>query len=144
MRNKVGNKRKTRHVVEVAARLIGIFAVTFIFLTGYFLFFQHTKPNLITPIVTAQKQALVPVATDPVGTLTQLLQGQNILYSSTTIATDSSILVTLTDGPTVDFSQTKNFMQQIASLQLITQQLTIEGRQAKWIDLRFDNPIVSF
>ncbi len=73
-----------------------------------------------------------------------LLEKQKISISSFSVATDSSYLVSLSDGGIVIFSASKDLTEQARSLQIILSRLTIEGKKFKSLDFRFDKPVVSF
>ncbi|MEK7559295.1 MAG: hypothetical protein AAB521_03245 [Patescibacteria group bacterium] len=65
-----------------------------------------------------------------------------ILFSSIKRASESSYLITLSDGGLVIISPSKNIKIQISSLQLILSRLTIEGKRVKLVDFRYDRPVV--
>ncbi len=73
-----------------------------------------------------------------------ILEKQKIDISSFSVATDSSYLVSLSDGGIVIFSASKDLAEQARSLQIILSRLTIEGKKFKSLDFRFDKPVVSF
>lgn len=74
----------------------------------------------------------------------KILKDKNILFSDVLVLSDSSYSVTVTNSGQVRISSKKDIMQQIASLQRILRELTIEGKPFKSIDFRFAEPIVSF
>lgn len=106
--------------------------------------FIHPYVSLVNPLAITKATIIPTPTTNPQTTLTQLLQQANIATTSITIASDSSLLVILPTKQEIIFSPTKDIAQQISSLQLITKQLTIEGRRFTSVDLRFDNPVVAF
>ena len=55
-----------------------------------------------------------------------------------------SLVITLGKNQEAIISTDGNIAKQLASLQLITRQLTMEGKRFVRIDLRFDKPVVSF
>ena len=57
-------------------------------------------------------------------------------------ASDSSYLVDLRDGGQAIISKKKDIQEQINSLQLMLNRLTIEGKRIKTVDFRFDRPIL--
>lgn len=71
------------------------------------------------------------------------LKKNNILFNSVIPASDSSMVIQLSDGKEVVLSGQKNINEQISSLQLILTRLTMEGREYERLDLRFDKPIIS-
>lgn len=76
--------------------------------------------------------------------LEKILLSQKIPFSKINVASDSSFVVSLQDGGEVGISQKKDFVAQISSLQLILSRLTIEGKKFKFLDLRFDKPVIVF
>lgn len=76
--------------------------------------------------------------------LEKLLLEEEIPFSKISIASDSSFIVYLAEGGEVNISQKKGLEGQISSLQLILSRLTIEGKKFKFLDLRFDKPVIVF
>lgn len=70
------------------------------------------------------------------------LNTSKISFSDIRIASDGAVLVQLTDNGAVIFSKGKDIGQQVASLQFILNQLTMEGKRFSRLDLRFDKPII--
>lgn len=70
------------------------------------------------------------------------LMKSGIDYSSIERTEDSSYLIHLSGGGLALISSTKNIKIQISSLQLMLSRLTIEGKRVKFIDFRYDRPIV--
>ncbi|HEV2340108.1 MAG TPA: hypothetical protein VGT05_05155 [Patescibacteria group bacterium] len=71
------------------------------------------------------------------------LQNAHIVYQNVTVTTDNSVTISLQNNETVILSLNKNIDQQIASLQLTIANLTIEGKQFKRLDFRFDKPVLT-
>jgi len=76
--------------------------------------------------------------------LEKLLLTEKIPFSKINVASDSSFIVSLAEGGEVNISQKKSLDAQISSLQLILSRLTIEGKKFKFLDLRFDKPVIIF
>lgn len=74
----------------------------------------------------------------------KVLKDNNILVSRVLVLSDLSYEVTIPNNGQVRLSSQKNINKQITSLQRILRELTIEGKQFKSIDFRFDEPIISF
>lgn len=74
----------------------------------------------------------------------KVLKDNNILFSQVLVLSDLSYEVTIPNNGQVRLSSQKNINKQITSLQRILRELTIEGKQFKIIDFRFDEPIISF
>ena len=103
-----------------------IFLINSLFLVG--------KPLFISPIgknnIDAKK-------------VEKILKDNNILFSQV-LFTDSSYIVIIPNNGQVKLSSKKDMNKQIASLQRILRELTIEGKSFKSIDFRFNEPIISF
>ena len=108
-----------------------VLAAAFIFLSPYVF-----KNPLISPIA----QSLKGQSPDVKSILTK----EKINVSEVSVATDSSYMVSLTDGGTVIMSSNKDLVEQARSLQIILSRLTIEGKRFKTLDFRFDKPVVAF
>ena len=89
---------------------------------------------------------VAPLATnDPLRETAGLLSEKKIDIVSSPTASDSAILVTLAkDNTMVWLTSTKDISLQVNTLQIILNKLTIEGRIAKKIDLRFEDPLVVY
>jgi cell division septal protein FtsQ len=98
---------------------------------------------MISPLSLHQESSVLPPE-DIVQKTSELLQKFNIASKNVSIATGEAILITLKDGQEVIFSEKKQLAEQMASLQLIVNRLTIEGRKFIRIDFRFNSPVVSF
>ena len=73
-----------------------------------------------------------------------LLKKNNIFFSSVIASSDSSYLVIGSGEQEILFSSKKNLDSQVSSLQLILSRLTIEGKDFKRLDLRFNKPVIIF
>ena len=71
------------------------------------------------------------------------LQSVHIAYQEITVKSDNTATISLQNNETVILSLNKNIDQQIASLQLTIANLTIEGKQFKRLDFRFDKPVLT-
>ena len=74
----------------------------------------------------------------------KILKDNNVLFSQVHILSDSSYGINIPNNGQIRFSSQKDITKQVASLQRILRELTIEGKQFKSIDFRFEEPIVSF
>ncbi|HSW97720.1 MAG TPA: hypothetical protein VLF89_07895 [Candidatus Saccharimonadales bacterium] len=57
---------------------------------------------------------------------------------------NNDVLVTLNDDVQVLFSTDKDITNQIDSLQVTMDNLTIEGKRISRVDMRFERPVVTF
>lgn len=117
--------------IVVYILLMGIIGYAMFFLNS---FISSKKPLYISPIGR--------VNTDKTY-VEKLLKDNKILFSEVTMS-DYSYLVDIRNNGQIRLSQDKNISQQIASLQRILIQLTIEGKLFKSIDFRFSEPIIVF
>lgn len=109
---------------------------------SYYFFFGKTF--LISPLPDVSKTMQVARIDMNQSILQKKLTENGITFSSVTVASDSSYLVTLPAGEQVLFSQKKDIVSQVSSLHLILSRLTIEGKGFSSLDFRFDKPIVVF
>lgn len=126
-RNKYGKKR--------GLAILAIFAL-FLSILSILVYsnFWANKPLFISPVALN--------SLNPIPKFEKLLLDYGIEFSSISLNFDSSYLVKLKDDGKVILSLEKDIRKQIASLQLMLKQLTIEGRKFNLIDFRFDKPIV--
>lgn len=92
------------------------------------------KHELVVPIPQSEPEVL----------LSDLLSQQNIKVLEGPRVTESALLVRLSDGARILFSSQKEIGQQVASLQIILGQLTIEGKKVASIDFRYDVPVITY
>lgn len=127
-------KRKNKIVRRVFLLLILLVVLSFLILYKNFDTFTN-RNSIISPLAeTASQNA----------NLEKLLLKANVPFAKIQVATDSSILIYLKDGQVVNLSERKNLESQISSLQLILSRLTIEGKKFKFLDLRFEKPVIVF
>ena len=109
---------------------------------------NFNRERLLTLFVNpfAKREIATPLAQkDPLRELEELLREQKITITQGPIASDSAMLVSVGMGDTlVIFSERRDLTLQVSSLQIILNKLTIEGRKARKIDLRFDTPLVVY
>jgi len=119
-------------------KIILLFIVLLFSIAGYFVW--HTT-------VTANTQTILkPLPQkDPIADLKTLLHEKKIGIQSDPVASGSAMLVTLSSMSTeVLFSINTDLPTEVGSLQIILNKLTIEGKNARTIDLRFGDPIVVY
>lgn len=102
---------------------------------------------LINSILLAKKPLFIsPLGQDSadIKKVEKILKDNNILFSQVVVLSDSSYEVTIPNNGQIKLSSKKDINRQIASLQRILRELTIEGKPFKSIDFRFEEPIISF
>lgn len=105
----------------------------------YYVYHIYFGGKVISPIST---KVLRFAPSDPTQSVKDELKSTKITYSDVSIATDSGYIVDLPEGSEVLLSKDKNVHEQVVSLQVILQRLTIEGKAIKRLDLRFDKPVI--
>jgi hypothetical protein len=113
-----------------------IFLLVILGILAFFLnkFFISRKETIISPL---SKPGIDLVSVE------RILKDNDIAFSAVT-ALDSSYLVNIPNNGQVILSGDKDINSQIASLQRILIQLTIEGKTFRRIDFRFSEPTISF
>ena len=125
-------KRNKLRSLKIATAIIGLMIVFF----GIYAFFALQRPTFITPLA---KNAVFKASN-----LTSLFNFFHISFVAISQAKDLSFDVELTNGAHVLITPKKDLIFQVSSLQQIIKQLTIEGRELKKIDFRFDKPVIIF
>lgn len=135
-------RRKKKRIVT------SIIAVLFLSLVLFVLLSLHAflkKPSFISPIPSVSSNDYQKISSNSITqNLEILLAKNNIPFSSVSVSTDSSLLVTLTSQEKVVFSSQKSFDSQISSLQVMLSRFTIEGKRFVVLDFRFDKPVIIF
>jgi hypothetical protein len=128
------NPRRERHLKKKIAKyilLLGIGCAVVFFLNVYSIF---RSPLYVSPIGRADNDKTL---------VEKLLKDNKILFSA--VAQQGNYyLVSIQNNGQVKLAQNKDLASQIASLQRILRELTIEGKPFKGIDFRFSEPIISF
>jgi len=132
MFTKPRRQRNLKRKILVCILLLGALGLVAFCLNTFLLF---GKPLFISPLSKANTPDLVSVE--------KILKDKNISYTEVT-SSNNSYLVSIQDNGQVILSQEKDISSQIASLQRILLQLTIEGKPFKGIDFRFLEPTISF
>lgn len=133
-------KRRSRRNKYSAKKRLAIFVLFALFSTIAAIFlYLHIKAKkslFISPIASNSQ--------NPTRKLEKIFLDSGIDFSSIILQLNSSYLVKLKDDGEVILSLEKDIKKQIASLQAVLKQLTIEGRRFTRIDFRFDKPIITF
>ncbi|MGI6278705.1 MAG: hypothetical protein ACOYJ8_02800 [Patescibacteria group bacterium] len=88
-------------------------------------------------------QAATPITENPLKTITRIAQESSLPIKKIEEKPDMIILL-LEPDLEVSLDKKKPISNQLSALQLIINQDKINGRKAKKIDLRFNNPIVVY
>lgn len=128
------NQRKRKYSKKRPAAYIFLLGVLLICAFFLNLFFNSRRPLFVSPLGKINADKLY---------VEKVLKKNNILFSQISLS-DNFYLITIQNNGQVRLSQNKDIDKQIASLQRIIRELTIEGKTFKSIDFRFENPIISF
>ena len=142
-KNNVPLLRKQKRSLRFMGATNAIFFLVFsvIFMTVLIL---TKKTGLIRPIPQWGNQLVgVGEQKNDVETVEKALQKYKIPYKMVTVYENHSYEVLLLKGESVLLSGKKQIDQQISSLQVISSRLTMEGKQFKKLDLRFDKPVIT-
>jgi len=130
-------KRRNKGLFSLLKLLVFILVLFVLITASYFSYLYYFKKTLIiSPLgkISISKASLISDA---------LLKNQ-ISFNSVEIASDSSYMISLSEGGQVILSSSKEITPQINSLQLILKRLTMEGKRIKKLDFRFEKPVLSF
>lgn len=133
-RKRLLKKDKSKYWVKLT---LVLFVITIIFLSAFgYLYLNFVKVSLISPL--AQNKI------SKISLVENAFEKNKINFTSVNASSDGSFVVNLAGGEEVILSSKKDIGGQLSSLQLILSRLTIEGKQLKILDFRFDNPVVTF
>ena len=130
------NSRRNKHGKKKALITLLVFVLFLSVLTIilYSRFWAKTQ-TFISPIALSSQNVTK--------TLGELLLDSEIEFSFVTFRSPSSYLVKLKEDGEAILSLEKDFKKQIASLQAVLKQLTIEGKRLIRIDFRFEKPVIT-
>lgn len=128
------NPRKKRHLKKIITAYIFLSAILGLAVFLVNLLIISRKPLFINPIGKAN--------TDK-ASVEKILKDNGILFSDVTLS-DCCYVVSILNNGQIKLSKTKDIHEQVASLQRILRELTIEGKPFKGVDFRYSNPIIAF
>jgi len=128
-------------IILVCSGTVGLIVLGFA-LFFYFSFFF--TPELLRPIPAQVQSATISVEQENIQEIQRKLYAADIESDEITHLPDGNYSIKLTENGEVILSQSRNISTQIASLQVIMQRLTMEGRRFAKLDLRFDKPVIVF
>jgi hypothetical protein len=124
-------KRRFKSKLLTCIFLLIIFGTIVFFLN---LFFISRKQLFISP---------VSKSNNDLSFVKKILKDNDVQFTEV-ILSDYSYLVSIQNNGQVRLSQDKDVIKQVASLQKILGELTIEGKAFKSVDLRFAEPVIVF
>jgi len=113
---------------------------------GFVLFRFFTPATYISPVTMTAKPGkiqTIPQSDVFVQDVRKALAQANISYTNVQLSDTMTCQITLSDNEEVILSTQKDISVQIASLQLISSRLTMEGKRFTRLDLRYDKPVLS-
>lgn len=105
--------------------------------------YTYISPITSTPQPATEKKSSASTNDMIMQEVQKQLSQENISYTTVRLIDPTTYQIQLNDNGEVLIATTKNISQQIASLQLITSRLTMEGKRFSRLDLRYDQPILS-
>lgn len=145
-RRVVEKQQKTKRIIWIVVS--SILTVIFISVSLQKLNFFESVVGapLISPIpqVLGVKETLKSIFVNPKEELVSDLQKAGVGFDDIYTASESAYIVKQKDGGEVYFTSNKDIKLQVATLQLILSQLTIEGKSFARLDLRYDKPVIVF
>ncbi len=137
------SKNKVRKLISILfplALLCAIMSAIFV----YQVINALQQPAYISPLSTLGIQAIRSTDDVKKQELEKILKEHKITYQKITRGMDSSYIIYFTEEKRAIISLEKDLNLQISSLQFILSRLTMESREFKSLDLRFDKPIILF
>lgn len=128
------NPRQRKNFKKVIAKYIIFLGIIIFALYILNVFVISKKPLFISPMGKVSSNS---------SSIEKILKNKGILFSDVTLA-DDYYVVNVSNSGQIKLSINKDVNQQIASLQRILRELTIEGKSFKSIDFRFLEPIIAF
>lgn len=129
--------------------LFGAIFLSIVFVTGSIIFVLLrfiVLQKYVSPIPLTIRQDVVKknsLSDTFISEVKEKLTQASISYNQIKLTNSFTCIITLSDGSEVILGTNKDIAQQIASLQLITSRLTMEGKRFSRIDLRYNQPVFS-
>jgi hypothetical protein len=128
------NPRQQKHFKKVFARYLIFLSIIIFALYILNVFVISKKPLFISPMGKVSSNS---------ASVEKILKNKGISFTGVTLV-DDYYTVNVSSSGKIKLSTNKDINQQIASLQRILRELTIEGKSFKSIDFRFSEPIITF
>lgn len=135
-------KRRKGKRTTVIFSVVGVLLLIFLVGAGGYMYL--TNSVVLSPLP-AQLGGLLPTSSSDQSEkeLKSLLRSHNIMYTAISRSSDEFV-ITLNLKQRVFVTRDKNLTEQISSLQDILPHLTMEGKQFRQLDLRYDKPVVTY
>ena len=136
-------KRKLQSILAYCFISVGIACLVFAGCFSVYYWKVHHQ-LILNPLALAQQKFAQADTSALHESIIQALENNHIQYTSVTVQDDGTATIQLQSDGIVVIATHKDILQQITSLQLTIANLTIEGKQLKRMDFRFDKPVVVF
>lgn len=137
-------KRKLKKKYSKITKIVYLFVICCLLLifslVGVYLYIKNQK-NFISPLP-VDSQALQDKQVQK-KELAEKLKKQGISFVSIANFSNEAYDIHLRTGEEVIIASKKNIEVQIASLQVVLSQLTMEGKRFNRLDFRFDKPVIT-
>lgn len=140
-RRKNSNKKRFILLLVTLIVLAGIlFGISYLNTKFYFFTTSYISP--IPEAITGKGAALAFI--DPKQEMKKKVEEVGVKVVNINTSNAKYYELDLEDGEQIIFSTSKDLKLQVASLQLVLNRLTIEGKKFKRLDFRFDKPVITF
>lgn len=137
------NNRRRGRFSKKKVMFFGFFIWSLCLVSGILLLkYYFLNREIISPLADKIKENIQ--ITNSANELEQILKKNNVSFGSVSNFSGSSLIVKMNGEEKVIFSTKKPFQEQVSSLQFILSRLTIEGKRFTRLDLRYDDPVISF
>lgn len=135
-------EKKEKRVKKIFKMLLIIILIIF----GVSVVLYGIRHLLIITIFSKSTTILTPQSESVVGKedVESILRANNLPYSELAISTSSAVVSFKTGDTRVLFDKEMGIKEQVLTAQAILRRLSLDGKRASIIDLRYNKPIVKF
>lgn len=135
-------EKKEKRIKKVFKFLALVIAIIF----GISVLLYGIRHLLIITIFSNSTTILTPQSSSTVGKedVDQVLRKSGIDYKDLVISTSSATITFQTNNSQIFLSKEKSVEEQIKTVQAILRRLSLDGKRATVVDLRYNKPIVKF
>ncbi len=142
MRQDSIQKRKNRIIFQRLFISFGVFLCTLLLCVLLFGWKYLVGERVTSPLASYGSSG--DKATDSIVYTIKSFCEENKIPCSNISESQGGVTITLDNGSSILLSSQKDLQKQLTSLQLTLSQLTIEGKQFKKLDFRFEKPFATF